>query len=85
MMEYMTDEELTELVDQKVAELCEHFDSVQILVSWPSDKGNGNTKDYFSGRGNWYARTGMAHDFLNRDRGMVMAKEIKIALKEGND
>lgn len=77
----MTDEDLIKFVDHKVSELCEQFEAVQILVSWPSEQGNGNTKDYFSGRGNWYARTGMAHDFLDRDKGQVMAREISKALK----
>lgn len=68
---------LVEMVDKKLSELCEHFDAVQILASWSSENGTGNTKDYFAGQGNWYARIGMAHDMINRDKGHVFAKEMK--------
>lgn len=71
----MTDDEAQAAVSKALKDLREFFPHVQILVTWERDT-DGNTRDLFSGSGNWYARVGMAHEFLNRDQGQVTAKEI---------
>lgn len=76
----MTGEEAQKIVDKAVCELREFFPHVQILASWEDDT-NGNTFDLFVGKGNWYARAGMAREFLNRDQGQVAAKEIAARLE----
>jgi hypothetical protein len=55
------------------AELGEHFDAVQILVSWNEE---GNSELLTFGCGNWYARQGMAHDFITRDQAQTQAAEL---------
>jgi hypothetical protein len=51
--------------------LGEHFDHVQIMVSW-----NEQASCYriFEGSGNWYARQGMAHEFIKKDDAQVAAQ-----------
>jgi hypothetical protein len=39
---------------------------------------SGNTNTLYSGKGNWYARTGMAHEFLSRDD----AQNIGVAVSD---
>lgn len=76
----MTDEERDELVkkvDAAINVLREHFQHVQILVSWEAEDGTQNTYDIFRGKGNWYARVGMAREFLTRDVSHTQAHEIK--------
>jgi hypothetical protein len=77
----MSDDECEKLVDSALQRLAEHFDAVQILVSWKPD-GSGNTKDLFQGSGNWYARQGMAHEFIRLDEAQVKARAIGHALKD---
>lgn len=73
----MTNEEKTTEADKAAALLAELFDHVQILVSW----NNGDsTFDYAVGQGNWFARQGLAHAFVNRDVAQVNAREIGEAL-----
>lgn len=71
----MTSEEVTAIIDSKVNQLSEHFDAVQILVSWPSE--GGGTMSCYRGSGNWFARTGMARDFMNRDEAETLVTEEK--------
>lgn len=77
----MTQEE-AEIYIQKVAtELGEHFDAVQILVSWNEES---STMMEASGAGNWYARQGMAREFLNKDQAQTIAHEAKL-MRDGED
>lgn len=73
----MTNEEVTALIDSKVNQLSEHFDAVQILVSWPSAGNGGGTMSCYRGSGNYFARTGMARDFMNRDEAETLVTEEK--------
>jgi hypothetical protein len=66
------------MVDAAVAALGEHFDCVQILVSWNQES---NTHDIFRGCGNWYARQGMANTFIQRDQAQDAAVEIAEQLR----
>ncbi len=61
------------IVDAAVAALGEHFDSVQILVSTVEGT---KTRCIKRGSGNWYARQGMAHEFVNEDVAVENARQI---------
>lgn len=78
----MTDDQAIEIVDKAIAELREFFPDVQILCSWTDDEHEGCTFDVFRGKGNWYARTGMAREFLTRDSGQTEAHEIAKSLSD---
>lgn len=71
----MSESETIELLERVTAALGEHFEAVQILVSWNED---GMTKALHRGAGNWYARQGMAHEFINKD----VAQEHAVRLAE---
>ena len=77
----MTREQQFSMIQDAVAKLREHFETVQILVSFVEDDGGSGTVDMFCGSGNWYARQGMAREFITRDQAMVSAVEISDALK----
>lgn len=80
----MTQEESTYLdhlvtkLDAMLAELGEHFDCVQILGSYMGD--DGNTNRVTRGIGNWYARQGVAREFLEMDAAQTTAYEIAKAI-----
>ena len=74
----MTDEEKMAFVERVGRELCEHFDHVQILTSWSE---GGLTKVQTFGCGNWYARIGMAREFIVNDDARTAAREIHSADK----
>lgn len=80
----MTEEEADRIVEKAVNELREFFPDVQVLVSWVDDDAH-ETREIFQGRGNWYARAGMANEFLNRDKGQTAAKEIADRLNQDED
>lgn len=62
-----------EQLNSIIAQLVEHFDAVQLLVSVTEE---GRTSYRAIGAGNWYARQGMAHEFINADVAQVHAAEI---------
>lgn len=79
----MTEEKrLHELVDEFAAKLGEHFDSVQIMTSWNSF---GDTHALFVGRGNWYSRQGLAHEFITKDKAQVAADELSRVMPTQED
>lgn len=61
-------------LDAMLAELGEHFDCVQILGTYMGD--DGNTNRVTRGIGNWYARQGVAREFLEMDAAQTTAYEI---------
>jgi len=69
----MTPEEGNKKVDEALMLLREHFESVQILASWTED---GVCYGSNRGAGNWYARQGMAHEFIQKDRAQEIGREI---------
>jgi len=69
----MKPKEAISLLDFHVSALMEHFDSVQIMASRSAHEG---TEDVMRGGGNWYARQGMAHDFITRDKARTEAHEL---------
>lgn len=66
-----------DFIDAKLRELGEHFDHVQILTTWNQEA---RTFNVYRGTGNWYARQGMAHSFINQyiaqDSAMELAKVL---------
>lgn len=73
----MTHAELNALVQPMLETLGEHCDAIQIMMTWNED---GNTHRYKIGAGNWYARQGMAHEFINEDQAQTNAREISEAI-----
>lgn len=69
----MTHEELIALIEEAAAKLGEHCNSVQILVTVSE---NGGTSGIKRGVGDWYARQGMAHEFINMDIASDTASQI---------
>lgn len=62
----LTPQQMEAVVRHHVTALSEYFDAVQILVSVDQPDGTGNI---FLGTGNWFARQGMAHEFINDGQG----------------
>lgn len=56
----MTDPDM-EQVDRAIAQLMEHFDTVQIFVTRQETDGTVNCNQ---GSGNWFARRGQVEDWL---------------------
>ena len=69
-------------MQRHVNALLEHFDSVQILVSNTIPEGTSNV---FMGGGNWFARQGMAHEFIRKDKAQTEAREISRAIQPPPD
>ena len=78
----LSPDDMQEIVHAHVTRLMEHFDAVQVLVSVCTDKG---TESVFLGEGNWFARQGMAHDFITKDKATIEANELsKVLPRQGN-
>jgi hypothetical protein len=76
----MSDEErLSKLVALAASQLGEHFANVQIMVSWQQ---GGKTSSCYRGTGDWYARQGMAQEFINSDRNQDLAVQLAEELKQ---
>ena len=63
------------LLNEVLRELSEHFTSIQILATFDEEE---EEISHFvtRGKGNWYARCGMAREFLSRDQAAILAKEF---------
>lgn len=72
----MDDAEANRLLEEMAARLGEHFDAVQILVSWNE---YGLTNCAKRGVGNWYARQGMAQEFIDQDQAQTLAREVSLS------
>lgn len=55
--------EVQALVDEAANKLMEHVDSIQIFVT-KHDGSKDESASYETGRGNFYARLGQAHEWL---------------------
>ena len=69
----MTIQEAEAILEKALAQIGEHFDAVQILASWNEEAMSMIAK---RGTGNWYARQGMAHEFINSDIAQDAAYQI---------
>jgi len=70
----MTPEQVMEMLDKHCNVLSEHCDSVQILASWLNP--DGTTSSVSRGSGNWFARRGMASDFISRSQADDIGKSV---------
>lgn len=61
----MTNEEAEKLLEEFASKLGEHFEAVQILATWTED---GTCRHVKRGTGNWYARMGTAHEFIETNK-----------------
>lgn len=75
----MTLLELHEKMHDLAAVLFEHCDAVQIMVSYNEE---GTTHLLNKGAGNWYARQGMAHEFIGTNQAQNIAHEIALTNKD---
>lgn len=76
---------MQEMVDRHARELGEHFDAVHILCSHTDSDGTAHVS---RGCGNWFARQGMAHEFIGLDRADEVATRVAQRLSrpdEGDD
>ena len=64
-------------------ELSEHFDSLQLLGTFIDD--DGNTCKISYGCGNWYARIGVAREFIEQDAAVTNAYELAKAICDEED
>lgn len=77
----MTHEEM--LAEKVRGILVDLFDSLQILGTYVRD--DGDTARVSMGVGNWYARQGVAREFLDMDAAATTAYEIGKVLHEEDD
>lgn len=70
---HMTATEAEKILEETAAKLGEYFDHVQIMGTWNEES---LTKASYRGLGNWYARQGMAHEFINHDVSQDLACQI---------
>lgn len=78
----MTPQERHVEIEKCVHKLMELMDCVQILASYTDNEG---THSHYQGAGNWFARTGMARDFLDRDESQTAANAVKPFLQPPPD
>lgn len=81
----MTASERVTMLNKALDQLSEHFDHVQILTTWQSEDGSGQTESLFRGAGNWYARQGMAQSFIEGDIAEEHANRIAEELRDDDD
>lgn len=60
----MTRDESIALVNKHASLLGEHFDSVRVFVTWPSEESCQRTLAYDTGRGNFYASYGLVREWI---------------------
>lgn len=75
----MNEQELAEYLQDKARDICEHVDCVQILASTYDPTG---TTSHFQGVGNFFARQGLAHSFITRDKAEDAAIQIAQRLND---
>lgn len=79
----MTKAERERLVDDTAARLSEHFDAVEILVSWLDEKGV--TLCTKRGRGLWHARKGMCEEFIETSKADDIGSAVAFKMKNEDD
>jgi uncharacterized protein YciW len=75
-------DDISKLVDRAVATLQEHCSSVHVMVSVQQD---GCTRSIHRGAGDYYARLGLAHEFIDTTKQQDSAAHIATALKENEE
>lgn len=79
----MTNEARLKVLERHVAELAEIYDSVQVMVTWL--KPDGTTSSQKRGSGDWYARQGLAHEFIDENIAEDAAVHIARKLEPPDD
>lgn len=64
---------LVDLVAKFAVDLGEHFDAVQIMACVCDEDG---TSSFFRGSGNWFARQGLAHEFVAQELAETTGKGV---------
>ena len=75
----MNEASARQMLDQMASKLGEHFEAVQIMVTWQE---NGQTFGLKRGVGNWYARIAMAQEMVSVDRSCYMASELSLVISK---
>ena len=77
----MTTEQTKEELERILVQATELMPDahIQILASWNEE---GLSKAIYTGVGNWYARQGLAHEFINQDMAQVNAVQLAEQLHE---
>jgi len=70
----MLEEQRQLILENHCSAMAEHFDAVQILVSGVDSEGN--TYRQYYGSGNYFARTGMCHDFVGQEAATQIANKL---------
>lgn len=79
----MTNEEAEQIIDRHALQLRQMgFENVQILASWMEGC---VTKGCVRGAGDWYARKGLAQEFINHDIAIDTAQQIGRELDKPDD
>jgi hypothetical protein len=71
------------VLDKVAAQLSEHFDAVQIMVTWLGP--DGGTLMESRGRGNWFARMGMAQEMVTNSASQNSALHLKEVVRPDED
>lgn len=78
----MTREQISSKLDEASKILGEYFDAFQIMATWNEED---RTHRKFVGGGNWYARQGMAIEFVEQNKAQMNASEIASKLEPPPD
>lgn len=78
-----SEDDLVKIVETAAAKLGEHYEAVQILVSGPLE--GGGTRCLKRGVGNFYARQGMAHEFINEDMAAETGRSVAAHLESQDE
>lgn len=70
-------------IHETLRDLHEHFEAIQILATWVDD--DGQTCRVSLGIGNFYARQGLAHEFIEMDAAATTAHELAKVICEDDD
>ena len=71
----MSAEDLRTEINKLLTQLTEQVPDahIQVLATWNS---GGNSHSVHTGVGNWYARQGLAHEFINADVAQENARQL---------
>jgi len=77
----MTAEQTKEELQQILVQATELMPDahIQVMATYNT---NGNSVSIYQGVGNWYARQGLAHEFINQDMAQVNAVQLAEQLHE---
>lgn len=71
--------QLSTMLEEVSSRFGEHFDSFQIMATTTESEG---TRSWFRGSGNWFARQGLAHEFIGREQAELTGQGVAIQLRK---